>query len=95
MIQNSKSCQSKNLLYPRIPLCQGSKRGQILSFSQCKFFVFFRFKMAEGGAQMPKVDFKKDLPKLTEAQLNYMKIIENQVIFKIIYVFFLTQNTVE
>ena len=44
--------------------------------------------MAEGGAQMPKVDFKKDLPKLTEAQLNYMKIIENQVIFKIIYVFF-------
>jgi len=34
--------------------------------------------MAEGGAQMPKVDFKKDMPKLTEAQLNYMKIIENQ-----------------
>lgn len=35
--------------------------------------------MAGEGRQMPKLDLQKDIPKLSQAQLDYMKIVENQV----------------
>ncbi|XP_042873608.1 cytochrome c oxidase assembly factor 3, mitochondrial-like [Penaeus japonicus] len=34
--------------------------------------------MAGEGRQMPKLDLQKDIPKLSQAQIDYMKIVENQ-----------------